>query len=170
MNIFLKILIGLVGIIVLAFLGAFITTKVSDGPIEILAGGPFTSGTPAETEPEWSFVKDYVTVEFQLIEPAQSRTTWIMEHNNRIFIPSGYMNSTIGKLWKHWPLHAEKDGRAILRVDGKLYNRQLIRLHDDPDMDVVLSEIGRKYFGGEPAPRELVTTGDLWIFELAPRP
>lgn len=169
MNIIAKIAITLLVLILVAAGAAFISTKITDGPTAILAGGPFTTGTLIETEPEWSFVKDYTTVEFQLLDPAQSRTTWIMEHNNRIFIPSGYMNSTIGKLWKHWPLQAEQDGRAILRVDGKLYNRQLVRLHDDPDMPAVLSEVGRKYFGGEPVPPEMVTSGSLWIFELKPR-
>ena len=28
------------------------------------------------------------------------------------------MNSLVGKLWKSWPSQAERDGRAVIRVDG----------------------------------------------------
>jgi len=141
-----------------------------DGGFAIVSGGPFSSGEMhSGPEPDWSFLKDYFTVEFQLLDPDRSRTTYVMEHDNRIFIPSGYMNSVLGKLWKHWPMEAEADGRAILRVDGKLYDRQLVRITDGEILDGVLSELGRKYGEGEPAPRSMVTSNDLWIFELAPR-
>jgi len=108
-------------------------------------------------------------VEFQLLDPVRSRTTWIVEHDNRIFIPSGYMNSTVGKLWKQWPKEAERDGRAVLRVDGKLYERQLVRIRSGDILTPVLAELGRKYVGGQPVPLSAVTSDDLWIFELIPR-
>ena len=31
-------------------------------------------------EPDWSYVRDIETVEFQLMDPERSRTTWIMEY------------------------------------------------------------------------------------------
>ena len=178
MKLLLKILGYSIGLIVAVVVLTLFAARFADGPLELIAGGPFTSGEPASSEPEsWSFVKDYVTVEFALEDPARSRTTWIMEHNNRIFIPCGYMDTTWGRIWKQWPIQAEKDGRAILRVDGKLYDRQLVRIKQDPDLDVVLSEIGRKYFGGGAAmsesleaARDSVTNDSLWIFELIPRP
>ena len=44
-------------------------TRFADGPIEILAGGPFTSGEIVTgQEPDWSFVRDTPTIEFQLTE------------------------------------------------------------------------------------------------------
>lgn len=169
MKTFLKIIGYLVLLIVLIIGGTLVAARFSDGPMELVAGGPFTSGTLVTEEPDWSFVKDYNTVEFQLLEPASSRTTWIAEHNGHIFIPSGYMTTWWGKIWKHWPIQAEKDGRAILRVDGKLYNRQLVRYKDGPELEPVLSELGRKYGGGPAFPRSVVDSGYLWIFELTPR-
>jgi len=114
-------------------------------------------------------VKDFTTIEFQLIEPARSRTTWLMVHDGRIYIPCGYMTTTWGRIWKQWPIEAEKDGRAIARIDGKLYDRKLIRVTEGPQLEPLLSELGRKYSGGNPVPLEAVTSGYLWIFELAPR-
>lgn len=79
------------------------------------------------------------------------------------------MTSWWGKLWKQWPHEAEKDGRIVLRVGDKLYARTLVRVSDGPRLPAVLAELGRKYAGGAAIPVEAVTSGDLWLFELAPR-
>lgn len=152
---------------------ALFAMRFADGPYEIVAGGPFTSGERYQgAEPDWRFLKDRQEVEFQLLDPARSRTTWIMEHDGRIYIPSGYMNTTIGKLWKHWPLEAEQDGRALLRVDGKLYERRLQRVREGAQLPAVLSELGRKYVGNAEGMVEgglaQIESGNLWLFELAP--
>jgi hypothetical protein len=52
---------------------------------------------------DWSFVKEVDTVEFELVGPETSRTTWIVEHDNRVFIPCGYMDTAWGRIWKQWP-------------------------------------------------------------------
>ena len=160
-----KLVAGIV-VVILAF---FVVTRFTDGPMGIITGGAFSSGEVVSEEPDWRYVKDYDIVEFQLLDPARSRTTWIVEHDGRIFIPSGYMLSTVGKIWKQWPLQAEKDGRAILRVDAKLYPRQLVRLKDDPVLPAVLAELSRKYANGAQIPVSEVSRGSLWIFELVQR-
>ena len=158
--------------------------RFGDGPTAIIAGGAFRSGEVwTGDEPDWSFLRDRQEVEFQLLEPERSRTTWIVEHEGRIYIPSGYMRSTLGKLWKQWPAEAERDGRARLRVDGVIYERRLVRVKESPALPAIVSELGRKYFNqGPDAPpgddgRQVmmadalrqVAAGELWIFELVPR-
>ena len=160
-----KLVAGIV-VVVLAF---FVVTRFTDGPMGIITGGAFSSGEVVSEEPDWRYVKDYDIVEFQLLDPARSRTTWIVEHDGRIFIPSGYMLSTVGTIWKQWLLQAEKDGRAILRVDAKLYPRQLVRIKDDPVLPAVLAELSRKYANGAQIPVSEVSRGSLWIFELVQR-
>jgi len=148
----------------------FVYARFHDGPLGIVAGGPFDTGEQyVGAEPDWSFLRDYVTVEFQLIEPPRSRTTWIMEHDNRIFIVSGYMNSWYGKLWKQWPAEAEADGRIILRVDGTLYPRRMVRVMEGDFIRPVLDEASRKYLGGTEVPMDEITSGNMWMFELLPR-
>ena len=149
---------------------ALVGARFADGPLAIIAGGPFTSGDLVTgAEPDWSFAREIPEVEFQLVEPPRSRTTWILEHEGRIFIPSGYMTTAWGKLWKQWPLEAERDGRAILRIDGKLYERQLVRIQDGPLLAPLLAELSRKYASGAAIGPEAVASGYLWLFELAPR-
>ena len=176
--VFLAKTIGsVVCLIVLVVFSIFAVARFSDGPIgngppiEMVTAGPFKTGElqVGGDEPDWSFLKDYPIVQFQLLDPPRSRTTFIMETEGRIFIPSGYMNSTMGKIWKHWPMEAEKDGRALLRVDGKLYERTMVRIEEGEILNGVLGELSRKYAGGFPVSQENIDSGDLWIFELEPR-
>ncbi|MCZ6642292.1 MAG: hypothetical protein O7F71_12010 [Gammaproteobacteria bacterium] len=167
--------LALVLVFVLVVVGIFTVARFHDGPFDgglaIVAGGAFVEGElqTGTEEPDWAFLRDYFTIEFQLLDPARSRTTFVMEHDGRIFIPSGYMNSIQGKLWKHWPKEAEEDGRALLRVDGKIYERQLVRIQEGDIVLDVLAVLGEKYGEGPAAPLEMVTSGDLWLFELEPR-
>lgn len=142
--------------------------RFADGPMGIIAGGPFTTGELVQgPEPDWSFVRQTATVEFQLEQPPRSRTTWIVEHGGKIYIASGYMTTTWGKIWKQWPSQAERDGRAILRVDDKLYKRRLLRVSEGPAIEPVLSRLAEKY--KVPITLEALTSGYLWLFEMGPR-
>jgi len=170
----MKVLLkGLLGLVIIAVAGVavfLIAARFADGPLEIVAGGPFQSGEKyGGPEPSWEDLVDIGTVEFQSLEPERSRTTWIAVHDGRIFIPSGYMTTWWGKIWKQWPIEAEQDGRVILRANGKLYDRNMVRIKSGPEIEPILAELGRKYGGGPPMPMEAVTSGYLWIFELAPR-
>jgi hypothetical protein len=163
------IVLGVAVILGAVLLGA----RFHDGPLAIVAGGPFTSGEPyVGPEPDWSFVRDLATVEVQSLEPARSRTTWVVEHEGRVFIPCGYMNSWWGRIWKKWPLEAERDGRVILRIEGKLYERALVRRRDGEALTPVIDELASKYLGASgptPGAAAQVNSGSLWIFEVVPR-
>lgn len=167
----MKILRGL-GITVLALVvvvavGLF-SARFADGPIEIISGGPFTSGEKVTgAEPDWRFINAKDTVEFQLENPARSRTTWVVEYEGKVYIASAYMNTAWGKIWKKWPAHAVKDGRAILRVDGKLYDRQMLRITQGPEIHPVLKLLSDKY--NLPSTPDSVDNGYVWLFQLAPR-
>lgn len=170
MKILKRIVTGLFLFLVVAIGGLLLGARISDGPLAIIAGGPFTSGELITgPEPDWSFVHDTQEVEFQLLDPARSRTTWIIEHDGKAYIPSGYMTTWWGKLWKHWPFEAENDGRILLRVDGKLYERQLVRVESGPLVAPIIAELSRKYAGGTEISVDTVSSGYLWLFELAPR-
>ena len=163
-----KVVIGLIVLLIAVFALTLFAARFADGPWAIITGGSFSSGKLVTEEPDWAFVKEHGEVEFELVASGTSRTTWIAEHEGRIFIPSGYMNSTLGKIWKQWPAQAVEDGRAILRVDDKLYQRQMVRIHEDPALPHVLSEITRKYFpqAPQPMPMSEVTSNNTWVFEL----
>ena len=166
----LRILVGILALLVVAIAGLAVAARFSDGPIAIFAGGPFESGELVSgPEPDWSFVRDVQEVEFQLLTPPRSRTTWILYHEGKAYIPCGYMTSWWGKLWKQWPREAEQDPRIILRVGDQLYERKLVRIQDGPAIAPLLAEATRKYLPGTEIPPDVVSSGQLWLYELAPR-
>jgi hypothetical protein len=170
MRVLLRIMGGLIAVLVLLVGGLLVGARFADGPLAIVAGGPFQSGELVSgPEPDWSFVSDVGEVEFQLLEPARSRTTWILNHAGKAYIPCGYMTTWWGRIWKQWPLEAEKDPRILLRIDDRLYERKLVRIQEGPMIAPLLAQLGEKYLGGSEVPAEAVSSGYLWIFELAPR-
>ena len=72
----LRVVGGLL-VLLLVVIGVLVVgARFADGPLALVAGGPFTSGELVSgPEPDWSFVRDVKEVEFQLLEPARSRTT-----------------------------------------------------------------------------------------------
>ena len=169
MKTFLRIAGGIVLALVVAIAGIVVGARFADGPLAMIAGGHFETGEVyAGPEPDWSFVRDLAEIELQTLEPARSRTTWVVFHDGRAFVPCGYMNSTLGRMWKQWPVEAERDGRAVVRIDGTLYERYLLRVIDNPTLMAIVAELLRKYAGQGAAELTSVPEG-LWVFELAPR-
>ena len=166
----LRVVSGLFVLVLVVVVGLLVGARFADGPIAIIAGGPFTSGElVGGPEPDWSFVRDVREVEFQLLDPPRSRTTWILDHEGKAYIPCGYMTTWWGKIWKRWPHEAERDPRILLRIGDKLYERKLVRILDGPSVAPLLAELSRKYADGRGIPMEAVTSGYLWLYELAPR-
>ena len=157
----------ILGVIVLAIGGFFVSMRFHDGPIEIWSGGPFKTGELAKAPDDWGFLTDRLTIEFQTMDPETSRTVWVGVYEGRLFIVSGYMTTGYGKIWKQWPYYIEDDDRVILRIDGKLYKQRLERIVDGPIIAPVVEEFGRKYnFQGS---EEVVKSGYMWMFEVLPR-
>ncbi|MCG8592176.1 MAG: hypothetical protein MJE66_23025 [Proteobacteria bacterium] len=158
--------IGIAAVVGL-FVALLVGARFADGPLGLVAGGPLVAGEWVEgEEPDWSFARDVDTIEFQLLDPARSRTTWILEHEGQIYVPCGYMNTNWGRIWKRWPIEAERDGRAVVRIEGKRYPRVLERVRDPKIFSALAAEIQRKY--GVPVPPDAGRTDALWIFALAP--
>ena len=151
-----------------AVLTAAAKQRFADGPNLVFSGGPLVSGElHTGPEPDWRFTNDIVTIELQLVDPPQSRRIWVGEHDGRLYVFAGYMGTAVGRLWKQWPVQAERDGRAVLRIDGKRYERQLRRIESGPILDGITTAIADKY--SYRISREIVEAGDTWMFEAAPR-
>jgi hypothetical protein len=165
----LKWIGGAFAALVLAFVVLVVLARFGDGPTAILPGGPLEAGElHSGPEPDWTFARDIPEMEFQLVEPPVSRTIWLQVVDGRLYAVSGYMNSTIGKLWKQWPKQAAKDPRAVIRIDGKRYERKIVRLGPDhPALEGIASEVERKY--GAPLRAEMAATGDAWFYAFEPR-
>lgn len=151
-----------------AVIAAAAKQRSKDGPNRVFSGGPLVSGTlHTGAEPDWSFVNQVPTVELQLLAPPQSRRIWVAEADGKLFVWSGYMNSLVGRLWKSWPKQASKDGRAVVRIEGTRYERELVRVQSGDVLDELSETVTNKY--PSQLTRAAIEAGDVWIFEVAPR-
>ncbi|MYN66661.1 MAG: hypothetical protein F4X11_16790 [Acidobacteria bacterium] len=158
----------LLSIPVAAVTTAAVKQRFADGPNRLFSGGPLVAGELyAGPEPDWSFVRDIPTIELQLLDPPRSRRIWTTEHDGRLYVWSGYMGTAVGRLWKRWPVQAERDGRAVLRIEGKRYDRRLVRIESGEILDGIAAAIRDKY--PSQVTRASVEAGDSWVFEAAPR-
>ena len=164
------------GAIVLFTGVAYGAMRISDGPVEffpwftISIGGPFRSGDIVASPENWEFLKDTEEMEIQTLSPNTSRTLWVPVIDGKLYIVSGYMGSTIGRLWKQWPTYMEEDNRILIRIDDNIYEQRLNRITEGPIAAEVMSEIARKYFGApaqvNPAAGLAVSSESVWLFEV----
>ena len=158
----------LLSIPVTAVTTAAVKQRFADGPNRLFSGGPLVAGElHAGPEPDWSFVRDIPTIELQMLDPPRSRRIWTTEYDGRLYVWSGYMSTTVGRWWKRWPVQAERDGRAVLRIDGKRYERRLVRIRSGEALDGIAAAIRDKY--PSQVTRASVEAGGSWVFEAAPR-
>ncbi len=175
-----RIIVQIIGILLLIPTVTYVTLRIDhqdqDGPSILFPGGRLVTGElHTGLEPDWSFTDDIQVIELQLEEPASSRRIFIMESGGKVYVPSGYMRSLLGRLWKDWAFQAvEGDGLAVARIDGVRYERQLIRVTKGSEVEGVATKLAAKYAGGASTETvagviESIENGDTWIFELAPR-
>jgi hypothetical protein len=177
--------ITLVAVVFLAALGILLTQRFSDGPIEFLQGGPFRTGELVEEPVEdWSFGVGKNT-EFELEGFGTSRTAGYIMHDG-----IAYMTCDLGFMWnrfdgrqrmilnliyvfKHWHEDAVQDGRARLRIDGKIYEANFVKV-EDPELNEILraelEDLARGYFApAELGPPPMEPPNDVWFFRMDPR-
>jgi hypothetical protein len=100
-------------------------------------------------------------IEFQLLEPPRSRTTWVVVHEGHAYVPCGVPSF---RLFKQWPHEAMRDGRAVVRVEGQRHRRMATRV-TDPALAGTLGElVSGKY--GAPSSDDPEA---VWFFRLDPR-
>ena len=152
-----------------------------DGPLGGIPGGRLRAG-PLVSEPvvDWSFA-DNQNIEVQLVEPPTSRTTWVWVHEGQLYVPvdlglimrripapQRWVGSLVAR-FKHWHRDALRDGRVVLRIAGKRYERQAVRV-TDPELLATLTLRFEKWaertFSSPLG--EVPTHGpnDLWFFRM----
>ena len=165
-------LIGTISL-VLALLSVtlLVLMRFSDGPVGMLSGGEFRTGQAQLSIDDWSFLEGRETIEFQTSSPATSRTIWLVVLDGRLYFVSGYMNTTLGKLWKQWPAYVAQDNAILIRVDGAIYPQRLDRLTYQPQVPAVMRKFAAKYGLGSTDTSDanvyaMLEAGEAWLFEV----
>jgi hypothetical protein len=135
--------------------------RFADGPLGPVPGGPMSGERVGEPVRDWGFVVEHDTVELQVNPPApRSITTWIVGYEGQPYLPSGFGAR------KTWTAQLVADGRAVLRVDGKLYERQAVRVTDEALLEELRAVLIAKY---DMDPEGNFSGPETWFFRLEPR-
>jgi hypothetical protein len=148
---------GLVALGVALYFGA----RLHDGPLALIPGGPLRSGEFFDFPvSDWGFASDVSEIELQLESQGISRTTWILVRDGAAYIPCS-LGFPPGKNWYN---EAQRDGRAVVRIDGKRYPVTLTKDDDATLAPFALGEVKRKY--GNPPPSD----AGVMFFHMESRP
>jgi hypothetical protein len=132
-----------------------IVARNSGGPLGPIPGGVLRGEFTREAAPDLSRVAAQREVQLQVApETPRSMNVWVVVVDERIFVPAALAP------WKLWPALLEHDDRAVLRVDGRLYERRAKRVEEAALRERLASEVARKYglsSGGSER---------TWFFEL----
>ena len=179
--------IALVAIVAIPFVG-WIALRFADGPRGPLPGGALRNGELVDDpDVDWEAVfgdQPVGEIELQLVEPAGSRTVGAFLHDGDLYVPCdlGFIwrrvpNDTMRRvlhviwLFKRWHEDALVDGRVVVRVGGKRFERQAVRITDPAALATFrehVSKAASEYMGGL-LPIE-TDPEDIWFFRLDPRP
>ena len=157
----IRLVLQILGLFVL-MLGLTIVTlrwqnADADGPSTLFPGGKLVSGELyTGPEPDWRFTDDLYTIELQLVEPLASRLVFVMESGGKLYVPSGYMTSFLGRIWKDWAFQADAgDGLAVIRIEDIRYERRLVRVTGPSVISGVAAKLAQKYRPGGVTPEAI---------------
>ena len=172
------------GAVALALLaGVFAVGRFADGPLGPLAGGPLRSGELLPAPAVWP-IDGGAQVELQLVEPPHSRTTGALVYEGKLYVPcdlgfiwrrlpSAGMRGIARVLWtlKRWHEDALRDGRVVLRLGGKRYSGQAVRVEDPATLAAlraIMEDRAAKYMHATltDAPAD---PDAIWFFRIDPR-
>ena len=149
-----RLVLGVAVLVGVVFFGA----RFLDGPLGPIPGGALKGGVMMSGPvADWSFATDVPEIALQLEAQSRSRTTWIVVHEGKAYIPA----STEFPPGKTWHRLALEDGRATLRIDGKRYRVTLAKVEDAAVVSAVREVASRKYPSRPP--------GDAWLFQVTSR-
>ncbi len=180
--------IGLLSLVAVP-VGIGVVARFSDGPIGPFPGGTLRTGTLVSDPDvewafgEWAFAEGVGLVELALVEPPGSRIVGAVVHEGRLFVGCdlGFIGrrapGMFGRILpmhrlKRWQEHALRDGRVVLRIAGKRYERQAVR-ETDPERLATLRSIWEEMasrFFSSPLLDVPTDPKEIWFFRMDPRP
>ncbi len=174
-------LVYVVAVLVAVPVGIGVVARFSDGPIGPFPGGPLRAGAlVTEPDVDWSFAN--AEIELQLVEPPGSRIVGVVVHEGELFAVCdlGFIARRSPVLppmrrmyqLKRWHEHALRDGRVVLRIAGKRYERQAVLVTDAgllATLRPIVEELAEQFFSA--ALLAVPTDPEhIWFFRMDPRP
>ncbi len=133
-------------ILALYLVGSFLISR-ADGPVNIFAGGPFQSGeVVALGDLDWKMLDARHELEMEIVAEKTSLTLWFSVRDGVPYVACDL--DCVGGLLKRWPQQIDLDQRAVIRIDGRRANAELVHIpHGSEEYKAVRAGRNRKYSG-----------------------
>lgn len=142
------------------------TALACGGPLGPVSGGAL-SGEVAAVPSDWSFANavEQVQIETNPADP-YSVNTWIGSLDGKLYVPSSMIRGPENPAERTWVQHVQREPAVRVRIEGKLYALDAVRVTDESEYAAVLAALDAKY---ELAPGERDPARAVFIFRLEPR-
>ena len=132
----------------------------SDGPVEILPGGPMSGSMALESFPGFSDQpSDFIELQVEAWHPS-SRTVIGFFHNGDLYIPSVRAGS------KWWPQRVLEKPEVIVRYGGILYPNRAYRITDSTLIPQLRDTVAKAET--LVSAQEMFMEDTTWFFRLEP--
>jgi len=139
-----------------------VAARLSGGPLAFVPGGRLSGELAANQNPDWSFTAAVRTIALEVSpDDPLSVTTWVFTHDGALYVAADFFNP-----WKRWPRLVLADPRVRLRIAGRIYERDAVRVTDPGLVAQLRRAIAVKY---DIAPGGLAARVDVWFFRMDPR-
>lgn len=153
----------LVAIALVSTVALRVAARFSGGPLGVVPGGRLDGPLAVDQDPDWSFTGNVRTIAVEVSpDDPLSVTTWVFTLDGALYVAADFFNPV-----KRWPHRALADPRVRLRIDGRIYERNAVRVHDPALIERLRRAIADKY---DIADGGLASKVDVWFFRMDPRP
>lgn len=136
-------------------------------PLGPLSGGRLAG--PVEPPPpgDWSFVERTERCQLETDPDApHSINCWCVGWGRHVYVPTSMILGPPDPSEREWVRNVESESEVRLRVDGRVFELDAVRLPDGVEYDEALAALEEKY---EVDPAEREPEREIWIYRLEPR-
>ncbi len=141
-------------------LAALATACLACRPLGPIPGGRLSGEVVSTPVSDWSFAGAVETIQLETRpDDPYSVNIWFVSQGSRLWVASG------GSDKSRWAQNLVADPRVRLRIDGRVYERNALRVSDQAEIDAVVVLYQTKY----EYERDPEAEGESVLFRMDPR-
>ncbi len=135
------------------------------GPIGPFAGGALSGEVEATGPTDWGFAEGIETAQLET-RPSDphSINCWFASVGPALYVPTSMILGPKDPTERGWVSHVTQDARVRIRIDGRIHERQAVRVDDGAEYEAARAALEAKYALTERDPERTI-----WIYRLDPR-
>ena len=133
-------------------------------PLGPFAGGRLSGDVHSGNVPDWTFANDaeLCQIETNPVAP-YSVNTWCAGYGSHLYVPTSMIYGPLTPGERDWVRNVSEDPRVRIRVAGRVYERNAVRVAAGAEYTAVRSLLTQKY---DLEPDDLDPEREIWIYRM----